>query len=81
MYTCADFFLPVYEHVSSPEPGRVDKVVALRDELGQVLPGGVRGVDDQVLLVLVKEVQNSVEIPRVSPGPKYPTLNIFLASS
>ena len=46
------FFSPVNEDVAAPDPGRVDEVVALRDEVDDVLPGVVGRRDDEVSLVL-----------------------------
>ena len=50
---CITFFSsPVNEDMAAPDPGRVDEVVALRDEVYDVLPRVVGRRDDQVLLVL-----------------------------
>ena len=40
------------EDVAAPDPGGVDEVVALRDEVDDVLPRVVGRRDDEVLLVL-----------------------------
>ena len=45
-------FSPVDEDVSAPDPGCVDEVVALRDEVDDVLPRVVGRRNDQILLVL-----------------------------
>jgi hypothetical protein len=43
---------PVNENVASPDPRRVDEVIALQDKLGQVLLGRISRLDNQILFVL-----------------------------
>ena len=52
-----NMYLPMYENMSSPEPGCVDEVVELGDILEQVLAWGVCGLNDQVFLVLRKKIK------------------------
>ena len=51
-FTTGSIFSPVNEDVAAPDPGRVDEVVALRDELDDVLPRVVGRRDYEVFLVL-----------------------------